>query len=197
MEPQEAPMEQIDQELLLGWQQGDTIAFERLVARWQRRLGRFLYHMVGRRESVEDLCQEVFVRLFQTGGNFRRQETWPVWLYRVARNAAIDAGRRRAVRPVTQPGDSPLTEHPDRAAPVDEDLERTETQRQVAAALARLPEPLRLVVVLRHYENLSFEEIGRMTSTPASTVKSRFSAALRELRGALAALDECALEANP
>ena len=59
----------------------------------------------------------------------------------------------------------------------------------VARAVAELPEPLRLVLVLRHYESLSFEEIARLTETPASTLKSRFAVALQRLRERLHYLD--------
>jgi RNA polymerase sigma-70 factor (ECF subfamily) len=105
-------------------------------------------------------------------------------MYRIILSVARDAGRRR--RRESRNGWQPL--HPDDPGPVDghaapqEAASRREEAELVGRALAELPEPLRQVLVLRHYEGLSFEDIARLTDTPASTLKSRFAAALERLR---------------
>src|SRR5206468_2985465 len=98
------------------------------------------------------------------------------WLYRIALNVARDAARRR--RPVVAAAPDLADPSPD-AGQV---AVRREVSEAVARAVAELPEALRVVLVLRHDEGLSFEDIARLTGTPASTLKSRFATALQRLR---------------
>jgi RNA polymerase sigma-70 factor (ECF subfamily) len=167
-----------DAELIAHWQQGDGAAFAALVRRWQEPVGRFLARLLGPSEQVQDLCQEVFVRLHDAGRRYRETGAFSTWLYRIALNVARDAGRRRRRDPL------PLDDHdPVAAAPApDAVCARRELAGLVTHALEELPAPLREVLVLRHYEDLSFEQIARLTGTPASTLKSRFAVALRRLR---------------
>ena len=166
-----------DADLIRRWQRGDLAAFEDLVRRWQRPVAGFLFRMTGRRDRVADLCQEVFLRVYQAGPRYRESGAFTAWLYRIALNVARDAGRRGRHAPAALP-DEPV----DPAAPADAECQRRELADQVARAVADLPEPLRLVLVLHHYDGMSFEAIGRLTGTPASTLKSRFAAALAQLR---------------
>jgi RNA polymerase sigma-70 factor, ECF subfamily len=174
-----------DAELIRRWQGGDTRAFEDLVRRWQEPVGRLLARLVGRSELVQDLCQEVFLRLYQAGPRYREQGAFATWLYRIALNVARDAGRRRRHDPL------PLADHEPAAngAPPESRCEQQELVHAVAAALAELPASLREVLVLRHYENMNFEAMGRLLHTPASTLKSRFAVALNRLRERLQHLD--------
>ena len=124
--------------------------------------------LVGRSELVQDLCQEVFLRLYQAGPRYRERGAFATWLYRIALNVARDAGRRRRHDP------QPLADHEPAAngAPPEHRCEQQELAHAVAAALAELPESLREVLVLRHYEDMNFEAMGRLLHTPASTLKS-------------------------
>jgi RNA polymerase sigma-70 factor (ECF subfamily) len=169
-----------DAELVRDWQRGGARAFEALVRRWQQPVARFLGQLV-EPGSLPDLCQEVFLRVFQAAGRYRDQGHFATWLFRIALNVARDHGRRQRPRPLT------LTHEPapGRAPPPDAVCERRELVERVAGAVAELPEPLRLVLVLHHYEGLAFAEIARLLQTPESTLKSRFSAALHRLRGRL------------
>jgi RNA polymerase sigma-70 factor (ECF subfamily) len=177
-------MEASDAELIRHWQGGDGGAFAALVGRWQQPVARFLTHLIGPASHVPDLCQEVFLRVYQAGAGYRETGAFSTWLYRIALNVARDAGRRRRHEPLPLAnGDvAGLVPSPQAVC------EQKELSRLVAAAVADLPEGLRLVLVLRHYEDLSFEQIGRLTGTPASTLKSRFAAALTRLRDRLGPL---------
>jgi RNA polymerase sigma-70 factor (ECF subfamily) len=170
-----------DAEWVERWQRGDAAAFEALVRRWQQPMARFLYRFTGQTELIPDLCQEVFLRLYHARDRYRETGSFATWLYRIALNVARDAARRRRHDP------APLADHdpPDRGAAAESVCRRRELREVVARAVASLPEPLRLVLVLHHDEGLCFEEIARLTATPASTVKSRFAAALARLRAAL------------
>jgi RNA polymerase sigma-70 factor (ECF subfamily) len=171
-------MADLDAELVRRWRQGELAAFETLVRRWQQRLARFLGRLVGDATLVQDLCQEVFLRAYLAGDRYREIGSFSTWLYQIALNAARDAARRRRHRP------QPLQGHePPAAAPRAEALcEQRELQHVLARAVAELPEPLREVLALRHDEGMSFEEMARVLGTPASTLKSRFAAALGRLR---------------
>jgi RNA polymerase sigma-70 factor (ECF subfamily) len=167
-----------DADLMRRWQRGDRRAFEQLVGRWQQPVARFVCRLTGRADLVQDLCQETFLRVFQAGQRYRESGGFRPWLYRIALTVARDA-QRRARR---APGPLDAAELAGSAVPGDALCEQRELTTLVELAVAELPEPLRLVVALRHDEGLSFEEIARLTDTPASTLKSRFAVALDRLR---------------
>lgn len=168
-----------DSELMQRWQLGDQTAFETLVQHWQQPIARFIYRLVGRAEIVQDLCQEVFVRLYQAKEKYREQGSFRSWLYHIALNVVRDDGRKR-------PFPSTLADEPICDTHSIEDIcQQRELTNSISTALAKLPEQLRMVIALRHDEGLSFEEIARITETPASTWKSRFVTAIQRLRVAL------------
>jgi RNA polymerase sigma-70 factor (ECF subfamily) len=169
-----------DADLIRSWRHGDAAAFEALVRRWQQPVARFLARVVGRRELVQDLCQEVFLRVYLAAPRYREQGSFSTWLYRIALNVARDAGRRRRREPAPLPAAGPADA--DAGPPSEALCERQELAVAVAEAVAGLPRALREVLVLRHYEEMSFEEIGRLLKVPASTLKSRFAVALGRLR---------------
>jgi RNA polymerase sigma-70 factor (ECF subfamily) len=175
-----------DAELIRRWQDGDEPAFEALVRRWQDPIGRFLARLAGP-DDAADLTQEVFLRMHEVflraRGGYRENGEFRGWLYRVALNAARDASRRERRRPAASSHEPP--EVPDPALSADDELRRQERERAVRQALADLPIDQRAVLVLRHYENLSFEAMSVLLKAPASTLKSRFAAALAQLRARL------------
>jgi RNA polymerase sigma-70 factor (ECF subfamily) len=175
-----------DRELIRSWQQGGHAAFTALVRRWQQPVARFLYHLVERKEAVPDLCQEVFLRVFQARSHYRETGHFSTWLYQIALNAVRDAGRRRRHEPLSLTNGELPTSLP---GPPVQSIQR-ETTDAVSRAIGDLPEPLRLVLVLRHYEGMNFEEMARLLQTPASTLKSRFAVALGRLRERLRPLND-------
>jgi len=160
------------------WRDGNPAAFEGLVRRWQQPVARFLFHLVGREELLPDLCQEVFLRVFEHRSRYRETGSFSAWLYRIALNVARDSMRRQRREP-RRLGEVQLTVDEPSPAAV---CERVERGRIVAQTIAELPESLRVVLILRHYEEMSFEQIARLLGEPSSTIKSRFSVALRRLR---------------
>jgi len=155
-------------------------AFEALVRHWQAPVARLLCRLVGRQDTVPDLCQEVFLRVHRGWDQFRGEAALSTWLYRIALNVARDAGRRRRPEFVSLNGHEAGS-----AAGVDRQCSDRETAQLVSRAVQELPEPLREALVLRHYEQMSFAEMALVTGTPASTLKSRFSAALQRLKDRL------------
>jgi RNA polymerase sigma-70 factor (ECF subfamily) len=171
-----------DAELIRRWQQGDTAAVSALVDRWQQPVARFLLRMTGRPDRVPDLCQEVFLRLIRAAPRYRENGRFSNWLFQIALNVARDNGRRHRHEP------EPFTEPEDTHMAAPEVCERRETVGLVARAVAELPPQQREVIALRHDQGMTFDEIAEVLGVPASTLKSRFAAALQRLRGRLTAL---------
>jgi RNA polymerase sigma-70 factor (ECF subfamily) len=174
-----------DSDLIRRWQDGESRAFEALVLRWQQPIARLLGHLIGRADLVPDLSQEVFLRVYQAAARYHDTGSFPMWLYRVALNVARDAGRRNRRAPTHLNGFEPVDGRPS----PDTICQQRESAQLVLRAIAELPEPMRVVLVLHHYEGLNFEAIARLTETPASTLKSRFGAALGRLRQRLLPLN--------
>jgi RNA polymerase sigma-70 factor (ECF subfamily) len=168
-------------DLIRRWQDGDADAFGAVVRRWQRPVARFLARLVGPDAAVADLTQEVFLRAHRAINRYREAGTFSTWLYRIALNLARDAGRKARRAPSPLPAEVP-------AAGTTEPWERRELTDAVSLALAELPAALREVLVLRHYEDLNFEQMARLLGVPASTLKSRFAVALRRVRDRLTEL---------
>ena len=171
-----------DADLIRRWQQGDVDAFGAIVRRWQRPVARFLARLLGPDASVADLTQEVFLRAHRAAGRYREGGTFSTWLYRIALNLARDAARRAKRAPAPLPAEVPAN-----GADADP-WDRRELADAVTLALAELPDALREVLVLRHYEGVNFEQMARLLGVPASTLKSRFAVALGRMRKRLTEL---------
>lgn len=163
--------------LVQRWQAGDAAAFALLVRQWQQPMARFFARLNGRNAPVQDLCQELFLRVHLARERYCETGQFSSWLYRIAVNVARDAQRR--TKPVQPLGDH---EPAARTPPVDVWHEQQEQALAVQEALAELPAASREVLVLRHYEGMGFEEMARVLDVPASTLKSRFAVALQRLR---------------
>ena len=171
---------EVDQQLVERAQRGDKRAFELLVMKYQRKLGRLLSRMVRDPGEVEDVTQEAFIKAYRALPNFRGESAFYTWLYRIAINTAknyLVAQGRRA--PTTTEFDNEDAESFDDA----EGLRDTATPenllmgREVAATVNRaveaLPDDLRTAITLREIEGLSYEEIAAVMNCPIGTVRSR------------------------
>ncbi len=185
-------MDNDETDLLPGWQSGDPAAFGALVRRWQAPIARFVFHYVGRRDLVQDLCQEVFLRVFLAAPRYQESGQFSAWLYRIALNVARDFARRRQPERELRQDSELVSDSPNPETA----CEQEELADLVSRAVAELPEPLRVVLVLRHYQGMNFEQMSRMLHVPASTLKSRFAAALARLRDQLAPLIRHTEESN-
>jgi RNA polymerase sigma-70 factor (ECF subfamily) len=170
-----------DHELMRLTAEGDSEAFSLLVRRWEGRVAGVLAPLVGRRQDVEDLRQEVFVRVLTASGRYRACSEFSTWLFRIVLNLARDHARRRRQRPetlVVEPSDG--SGGPPAAAV------RRELADYVVASLDAMPRELREVLVLKHFAELTFAEMAQVLDEPASTLKSRMALAHRRLRAELA-----------
>ncbi len=178
---------------------GDLVQFEALVRTYQRPLTSFFDRLLDNPPLAEEFAQEVFCRIYQHREEYEAKASFATYLYRVAKNLWIDHVRRRAAAPRTvslevrdAETDEPLSARvPDAAVPdPSQSLMDRERAAAVRAAVAGLPEKLRLVFVMGESQGLSHAEISEVLEIPVGTVKSRMHAAVLQLRGDLAGLAE-------
>jgi len=162
----------------------DEAAFAMLMRRWEAPIQRLCAHMTGDIHHGEDLAQETFAHAFARRKNYQSKGKVSTWLWRIALNLCYDELRRRQRRKETPLDDTgaatgPLKETlegPEMAP--DASLVEKESGELVRQALMLLPDTLRAVLVLRHYQDLKFREIAAVLEIPEGTVKSRMAEAL-------------------
>jgi RNA polymerase sigma-70 factor, ECF subfamily len=164
-----------DEELMAAVAVGEERALATLVGRYADRLHAFLVRVTGSREDADDLLQDTWMRVARGAPSFDPRRRARPWLYGIAANLARDLHRRRGVRLRAaqavrhEPGPEPVAFRP---------IERIELRDR----LARLPDRLREVLVLRFYDDLDEAEMAEALGIPRGTVKSRLHGAIRELR---------------
>lgn len=159
---------------------GDWGALERLLVRYEASLFGFFYRLGGDPTACAELVQAVMTRLYLERGRYDPSRPFAPWVYGIAKNVWNDHLRRRARSRTDLVGDS-LQDAPSPAPSPAENLEQLEDADHVRRAVQRLPEDQRLVVVLRHWQGLTYEEIAAALQVPLGTVKWRLHEALTKL----------------
>ena len=176
-------VEYSDDELFEGYRNGDTAAFERLLARHQSNLFGFLVRLVGERGLAEDLFQETWIRVIREASRYRPEQKFSHWLFTIANRLAIDALRRRKRwSTVSVDDEESAVELRDEGPDAAMQAQHRQTLSRIESALATMPPPLRQVFLLRENSGMSFKDIAALTSAPLGTVLWRMSAALKHLR---------------
>lgn len=164
---------------------GDRYAFEEFVRRRNRWVRGAIYGVLGNRECLDDVLQQVWSVVWQRIGELRDCRRWQPWLYRLARNAAIDAGREISRRrSIVRPLKEDLQKHA-RSPEPDTAAARDEQHREVLAAIQALPAIYREPFVLRHISGWTYQEIGDVMGLPIDSVETRLVRARRFLRESL------------
>jgi len=187
---QDASQDPIDLELVVSCQNGRMECFSELVDRYQARIYNVAYRMVHNREEAEDITQETFINVYRALDTFKGNRFSP-WIYKIASNLCLDHLRRR--KPATVSIDAPIGPEGDMTREIAGETGRPEDETMTAAlgldiqrAIDRLPEKYRTVTVLRHIEDLTYDEIAEALSLPLGTVKTRLFRAREMLRTHLA-----------
>ncbi len=170
---------------------------DELIVRYQHRLLRYLLYLTGNRETAEDLFQEVWMRVLVRGDQFNGKARFETWLFTIARNLVIDQRRKRTMHSLDEliegasEDDRAMTFEvaDDEPTPFDH-AANLEDREKIAAALLELDTLHREVLVLRFHEEMSLEEIAKVTRAPLSTVKSRLYRGLAAIRPQLGHLAE-------
>ena len=184
--------EQVRQESLAvaqGLKRQDVGLLDELIVRYQHRLMRYLLYLTGHRELAEDIFQEVWMRVLVRGAQFNGKARFDTWLFAIARNLVIDQKRKKTMASLDElfeggsEDDRPMSFEITDGEPTPFDrCANLEDRERIAAGLLKLDMIYREVLVLRFHEELSLEEIAKVTRAPLSTVKSRLYRGLSAIK---------------
>jgi RNA polymerase sigma-70 factor (ECF subfamily) len=166
--------------------EGDTSAFEQLIERHQTLVAGTVARMLGSNSDVEDIAQQVFIRVWKSARRYVPRAKFTTWLLKITRNLVFNElrrSKRHAHVPLqSEPGaeEIPLKDETNPAP--DASLLETELQRAIEEAIMQLPESQRMALVLRRYEQLSYEQIAEVLDLSVPAVKSVLFRARAELR---------------
>jgi RNA polymerase sigma-70 factor (ECF subfamily) len=170
----------IDQQLVARAQRGDKRAFELLVVKYQRKLGRLLARFIRDPAEVEDVTQEAFIKAYRALPAFRGDSAFYTWLYRIgintAKNYLMALGRRAPTSTEVEAEDAEGFEDGEQLRDINTPeslLLSKEIAATVNATIEELPEELRTAIQLREIEGMSYEDIARAMDCPIGTVRSR------------------------
>jgi RNA polymerase sigma-70 factor (ECF subfamily) len=176
-----------------GLKRQDAGLIDELIVCYQHRLMRYLLYLTSNREMAEDLFQEVWMRVLVRGAQFNGQARFDTWLFTIARNLVIDQRRKRTMVSLDElvegprDDDRPMSFEVAAGEPTPFDrFASLEDRERIAAALLQLDTIHREVLVLRFHEDLSLDEIAKVTRAPLSTVKSRLYRGIAAIKPKLA-----------
>lgn len=175
-----------DSELVASACTGQTDSFEELVNRYQRPITSYVFRIVNNYEAALDVTQEVFIKVYNSLDKYSDAYKFSTWLYRIAHNAAIDHLRRNnvslhSIEAENADGTFQFQLESDRPNP-EQDRELSEWRDEIDAVVNCLPAAYRDLIVLRHGQDLSYDEIAEVTSLPLGTVKNRLFRAREMMR---------------
>jgi RNA polymerase sigma-70 factor (ECF subfamily) len=177
------------QYIALELRQRNVAFLQELVGRYQYRLVRYLIYLLGRRDEVDDLVQETWLRVLERGSSYDGRSRFEPWLFTIARNLAIDHMRKRRIFSLDSNAEGEqdtALQMPASNAPSPFTLAaRTEDAERLAGSLQLLEPIYREALVLRFQEELSLQEISGVVGAPVATVASRIYRGLRTLRSQL------------
>ncbi len=171
--------------LIAACQQGDNRAFRRVFELYRDRVYSLCTHMAPNDQDAEDLTQEVFIQAFKSIGSFRAEAAFGTWLYRIAANRCMAEARKR------RPAFSSLETVAEKSIPMarganpEDQLIQKEMAKKAEAAIAALPENMRLVFVLGTQLGMAYREIGEILSCSEDAVKVRIHRARKRVRDAI------------
>jgi RNA polymerase sigma-70 factor, ECF subfamily len=176
-------------ERILG---GDRDLFTVLVSRYEKRVVNYVYRITHRYEEAHDLAQEIFVKVYLALDRYDSKYQFSTWLFRIAQNSAIDALRKKSIsevplaRPVDEdPGGGKEREFADSGVTPERALKVKQLGAAIDRAVENLPMDYRELIQLRHFAELSYEEIASMKKLPLGTVKNKLFRARNLLKEAL------------
>jgi RNA polymerase sigma-70 factor (ECF subfamily) len=169
-----------------GLKRQDPELLDQLIETYQHRLMRYLMFLTGKRETAEDLFQEVWIRVLRRGSQYNGKARFDTWIFTIARNLVIDLSRKRTMASLDEMREAGEDERPfeiaqDGPSPLQQ-FQFREDAAELATVLDTLEPNYREVLTLRFHEELSLEEIAGVTRAPLSTVKSRLYRGLAALK---------------
>jgi RNA polymerase sigma-70 factor (ECF subfamily) len=177
------------EELMARVAKDDEEAFEILVTRHQTSVLNLIFRFVGDRTQAKDLAQEVFLRVWQAAKSYKPEAKFTTWIYRITANLCFNelkSSRRKKwfqfLRPDADHETGTEEDLPDRSPSPEDLLLAKERSLQITEALQSLPENQRMALILKRYDDLSYEEIARVLGCSVPAVESLLVRAKRTLR---------------
>lgn len=175
-----------DEQLVERAVRAEPDAFGEIVKRWERKIFALCFGMLGREDDARDAAQETFIAAYRNLTNFRGEAKVSSWLHRIAVNQCLTLKRRQKTRSEEYLDDEDGSEERVFIAPLENSparqAEQVERLKLVRTAVGSLPTDLRQVIVMKEFEDMTFQEISDTLEIPLSTVKSRLYTALKQLR---------------
>jgi len=181
------------EDLMARIAKGDTDAFEILVNRHQTSVLNLIYRFIGDRTQAKDLAQEVFLRVWQAAKSYEPKAKFTTWIYCITANLCLNelksARRKKLFQFLRSDADNEIhgeKDFPDGSPSPEDLLLAKERSHQITKALQNLPENQRMAVILKRYDDLSYEEIARVMGCSVPAVESLLVRAKRTLKEKLA-----------
>ncbi len=175
-----------DSELVANAALGGDGSFEELVRRYQRPISAYVYRMIGDYDAALDLTQEIFIKVYGSLSRYRPEFKFSTWIYKIAHNSAVDhlrrnAGRERSLVNGPEGDQYDLPVQSGKLSP-EQESEREERRVEIESVVRSLPAAYRELIILRHSQDLTYEEIVAVTGLPLGTVKNRLFRAREMMR---------------
>lgn len=188
-EKQQTYLADIDVQLMLEFQRGDKVSFEKLMDKYYKRVMNLVYRFVGNKDIAEDLTQDVFIKVYNSAYLYKPKAKFQTWLYRITKNTCLNELRRRKHSAVSLDKTFEVKGNPLKQELADteslnpgERIDQKEIALVVKEAIASLPENQRMAVTLRRYEQLSYDDIAQTMNCSPASVKSLLSRAKLNLK---------------
>ena len=175
-----------DGELIVKAIAGREESFEELVRRYQRPITNYVYRMLNNYDASLDVTQEIFIKVYNSMARYSPEYKFSTWLYKISHNAAIDYMRRHSIHLQSlevenEDGVYQLQFESKRPSP-EQEREQSEWREEIEAVVKKLPTGYRELIVLRHTQDMSYDEIAEITNLPLGTVKNRLFRAREMMR---------------
>ncbi len=178
--------------LMLEFKEGNKASFEKLMTMYFSRILNFIVRFIKNREIAEDLTQEVFIKVYNNGKNYQPKAKFKTWLYTIARNISLNEIRKNkqiivSLDETVSSNEGVMSRQvaDGTVMRADEEMQQEERAEMIRHAIKSLPENQQTAVILRRYDNFSYDEIAQTMGTTSKAVKSLLSRAKVHLKNRL------------
>lgn len=172
-----------DNEIIIDVLNGNINSFRLIIEKYQRKMYNLAFQIVNDKDSAKDITQDVFIKIFNHLKNFNSNKKFFSWIYRITLNETLNWKKKSTYL-------QPIDElHAAEYSNPSVDYEKNERAIQISKALNKLDEKYRTLLILKHYNDLSYDEIGEILELPTAKVKSRLYIAREKLRNLLGNYD--------
>lgn len=176
-----------DEELVEKVKKGDADVYEKIIQKYQSKVFGLIYNMTKNQNEIEDLAQEVFIKIYKNLGKFKGESSLYTWIYKIIVNLCLDEMKKRKnviyLDEKIEVDDGEVNrELPSEDKSQEELYEEKELQEKLHNCINKLPEKQRVMIVLRDIKGFSYEEISKITDVKLGTVKSQINRARLKLK---------------